>query len=88
MLDGGGARGGCFHDTFGPKQTGMGRIIKAKELRAKSLTVGAALQGRRCAAAVSGKPWRFTFEPPARDEARFARRRAKSRRDSARDESR
>lgn len=35
MLDGGGARGGCFHDAFGPKQTGMERIIKAKELPAK-----------------------------------------------------
>ena len=45
MVDGGGARGGCFHDTFGPKQTGMGRIIKAKELRAKSLTVGPRVGG-------------------------------------------
>ncbi len=35
MLDGGGARGGCFHDAFGPNQNGMRRIIKAKDVRAK-----------------------------------------------------
>ena len=35
MLDGGGARGGCVHDTFGPNQTGMERTIKAKEVQAK-----------------------------------------------------
>lgn len=35
MLDGGGARGGCVHDTFGPNQTGMARTIKAKEVQAK-----------------------------------------------------
>jgi DNA-3-methyladenine glycosylase len=35
MLNGGRAPGGCFHDAFGPNQTGMGRIIKAKEVQAK-----------------------------------------------------
>ena len=63
MLDGGGARGGCFHDTFGPKQTGMGRIIKAKELRAKSLTVGPRVGGDDAGPVQAAKSWRFIFEP-------------------------
>ncbi len=63
MLDGGGARGGCFHDTFGPKQIGMGRIIKANELRAKSLTVGPRVGGDDAGPVWAAKPWRFIFEP-------------------------
>ncbi len=63
MLDGGGARGGCFHDTFGPEQRGLARIIKAKELQAKSLTVGPRFGGDDAGSVWAAKPWRFIFEP-------------------------
>lgn len=55
---------------------------------ARSVTLGPRVGVDYAGPVWAAKPWRFIFELRAGDEARLERRRAKSRRDSARDESR